>query len=281
MYAVAFVGAIVSGAAMPLMTIVFGSFTTQFSDFSAGTIDPDAFKTEVNSLVLYFIYLFIGRFVITYCANVLVTVASIRMTKALRRAFLASILRKEIWYFDMQNSGSIATQVTTNGNKVTQGTGDRLLNAVTALATFFGAFIVALAVQWKLALITLSCVPVIFVFTGAALSLDAVIESKVTQTLSRGAVITQESISSITTIQAFWAQGRMANKYEEHLSLAHKQAKNKSPAYGLLFSAEYFCAYSAVALAFWQGFSMFQSGEIGSVGTVFTYVPSPRVPCDF
>ncbi|KAI4268437.1 MAG: hypothetical protein LQ337_007837 [Flavoplaca oasis] len=277
MYAVAFVGAIVSGAAMPLMTIVFGSFTTQFSDFSAGTIAPDAFKTEVNSLVLYFIYLFIGRFVITYCANVLVTVASIRMTKGLRRAFLASILRKEIWYFDMQNSGSIATQVTTNGNKVTQGTGDRLLNAVTALATFFGAFIVALAVQWKLALITLSCVPVIFVFTGAALSLDAVIESKVTQTLSRGAVVTQESISSITTIQAFWAQGRMAYKYEEHLSLAHKQAKNKSPAYGLLFSAEYFCAYSAVALAFWQGFSMFQSGEIGSVGTVFTVVLSTLI----
>ncbi|KAL9037114.1 MAG: hypothetical protein Q9180_003907, partial [Flavoplaca navasiana] len=277
MYAVAFVGAIVSGAAMPLMTIVFGSFTTQFSDFSAGTIAPDAFKTEVNSLVLYFIYLFIGRFVITYCANVLVTVASIRMTKGLRRAFLASILRKEIWYFDMQNSGSIATQVTTNGNKVTQGTGDRLLNAVTALATFFGAFIVALAVQWKLALITLSCVPVIFVFTGAALSLDAVIESKVTQTLSRGAVVTQESISSITTIQAFWAQGRMAYKYEEHLSLAHKQAKNKSPAYGLLFSAEYFCAYSAVALAFWQGFSMFQSGEIDSVGTVFTVVLSTLI----
>ncbi|KAL8842382.1 MAG: hypothetical protein Q9176_002771 [Flavoplaca citrina] len=277
MYAVAFVGAIVSGAAMPLMTIVFGSFTTQFSDFSAGTISPDAFKREVNSLVLYFIYLFVGRFVITYCANVLVTISAIRMTKALRRAFLASILRKEIWYFDLQNSGSIATQVTTNGNKVTQGTGDKLLNAVTALATFFGAFIVALAVQWKLALITLSCVPLIFVFIAAALSLDAVIESKVTQTLSRGAVVAQESISSITTIQAFWAQGRMANQYEDHLSSAHKQAKNKSPAYGLMFSAEYFCAYSAIALAFWQGFRMFQSGEIGSVGTVFTVVLSTLI----
>ncbi|KAL8857213.1 MAG: hypothetical protein Q9178_006268 [Gyalolechia marmorata] len=277
MYAVAFVGAIVSGAAMPLMTIVFGSFTTQFSDFTAGTVSPIAFKNEVNSLVLYFVYLFVGRFVITYCANVLVTIASIRMTKALRRAFLASLLRKEIWYFDMQNSGSIATQVTTNGNKVTQGSGDKLLNAVTALSTFFGAFIVALAVQWKLALITLSCVPLIFVFIAAALSIDAIIESKVTQTLSRGAVVAQETISSITTIQAFWAQGRMAKKYEENLSLAHKQAKNKSPAWGLMFSAEYFCAYSAVALAFWQGFRMFQSGEIGSVGTVFTVVLSTLI----
>ncbi|KAL9619667.1 MAG: hypothetical protein Q9204_008281, partial [Flavoplaca sp. TL-2023a] len=69
----------------------------------------------------------------------------------------------------------------------------------------------------------------------------------------------------------------MANKYEDHLSSAHKQAKNKSPAYGLMFSAEYFCAYSAIALAFWQGFRMFQSGEIGSVGTVFTVVLSTLI----
>ncbi|KAL8643870.1 MAG: hypothetical protein Q9226_008068 [Calogaya cf. arnoldii] len=277
MYGVAFIGAVVSGAAMPLMTIVFGSFTTQFSDFSVGTISPAAFKREVNALVLYFIYLFVGRFIIAYCANVLATLASIRMTKELRRAFLASILRKEIWYFDMQNTGSIATQVTTNGNKVTQGTGDKLLNTVTALSTFFGAFIVALAVQWKLALITLSCVPMIFVFIAAALSLDAVIEAKVTETLSRGAVIAQETISSITTIQGFWAQQRVANQYEDNLALAHKQAKNKSPAYGLMFSAQYFCAYAAIALAFWQGFRMFQSGEIETIGTVFTVVLSTLI----
>ncbi|KAI4100432.1 MAG: hypothetical protein LQ339_005493 [Xanthoria mediterranea] len=277
MYGLSFVGAIVSGAAMPLMTIVFGSFTTRFADFSAGAISPAAFKTEVSSLVLYFVYLFIGRFVITYLANVLVTIASIRMTKALRRAFLASLLRKEIWYFDMQNSGSIATQVTINGNKITQGTGDKLLNTVTALSTFFGAFIVALAIQWKLALITLSCVPMIFVFIGAALSLDAVIESKVVRTLSRGAVVAQETISSISTIQAFWAQDRMAKNYEEHLALAHKQAKQKSPAYGMMFSAQYFCAYAAIALAFWQGFRMFQSGEISNIGTVFTVVLSTLI----
>ncbi|KAL8991739.1 MAG: hypothetical protein Q9169_007693, partial [Polycauliona sp. 2 TL-2023] len=272
MYGASFVGAIVAGAAMPLMTIVFGSFTTQFSDFSAGASSPDAFKSEVNSLVLYFIYLFVGKFVITYCANVVVTIASIRMTKALRRDFLSSILRKEIWYFDMQNSGSIATQVTTNGNKVTQGTGDKLFNTVMALSTFFSAFVVALAVQWKLALITLSCVPLIFVGVGTALSLDAPLEARVTQTLSRGAVVAQESISSITTIQAFWAQKKMTKKYDEYLTVAHGQAKKKSLAWGIMFCAQYFGAYSAIALAFWQGFRMFQSGEIGSVGTVFTYV---------
>ncbi|KAI4096023.1 MAG: hypothetical protein LQ344_001257 [Seirophora lacunosa] len=277
MYIVSFAGAIVSGAALPLMTVVFGSFTTKFSDFSTGGVSAADFKREVNHYVLYFIYLFLARFVLVYASNVLVTIASIRMTKSLRRAFLASVLRKEIWYFDVQDSGSIATQVTTNGNKINQGTADKLLTLVQALSTFFSAFIVALAVQWKLALITMSCVPLIFVVTGGIVAFDATIESKIMPILSRGAVVAQESISSISTIQAFWAQKRMITWYEEYLSLAHKHGNRRSPAWGVLFSTEYFCSYAGIALAFWQGFRMYESGEIGSVGTVFTVVLSTLI----
>ncbi|KAL8956727.1 MAG: hypothetical protein Q9193_005826, partial [Seirophora villosa] len=248
-YIVAFAGAIISGAALPLMTVVFGSFTTKFSDFSTGGVSAADFKREVNRYVLYFIYLFIARFVLVYASNVLVTIASIRMTKSLRRAFLASVLRKEIWYFDVQDSGSIATQVTTNGNKINQGTADKLLTLVQALSTFFSAFIVALAVQWKLALITMSCVPLIFVVTGGIVAFDATIESKIMPILSRGAVVAQESISSISTIQAFWAQARMITWYEEYLSLAHKHGNRRSPAWGIMFSTEYFCSYAGIALA--------------------------------
>lgn len=271
MYILAFAGAIVSGAALPLMTVVFGSFTTRFSDFSTGSFSAADFKREINHYVLYFIYLFVARFFLVYVSNVLVTVASIRMTKALRRAFLASILRKEVWYFDVQDNGSIATQVTINGNKINQGTADKLLAFVQALSTFFSAFIVALAVQWKLALITMSCIPVIFVVTGTIVAIDATIESKIMPILSRGAVVAQESISSISTIQAFWAQKRMIQWYEEYLSLAHKHGNRRSPLWGLMFSTEYFCSYAGIALAFWQGFRMYQSGEVGNVGTVFTY----------
>ncbi|KAL9015581.1 MAG: hypothetical protein Q9185_007027 [Variospora sp. 1 TL-2023] len=277
MYIFAFAGAIASGAALPLMTVVFGSFTTRFSDFSTGTFSAADFKREINHYVLYFIYLFVARFFLVYVSNVLVTVASIRMTKALRRAFLASVLTKEVWYFDVQDHGSIATQVTINGNKINQGTADKLLTFVQALSTFFSAFIVALAVQWKLALITMSCIPVIFVVTGTIVAIDATIESKIMPILSRGAVVAQESISSISTIQAFWAQNRMIQWYEEYLSLAHKHGNRRSPLWGLMFSTEHFCSYAGIALAFWQGFRMYQSGEVGNVGTVFTVVLSTLI----
>jgi ATP-binding cassette subfamily B (MDR/TAP) protein 1 len=52
------------------MTLVFGQFTADFNDFAIGTISPDAFRNRVDSFVLYFVYLFIGKFVLAYSANV-------------------------------------------------------------------------------------------------------------------------------------------------------------------------------------------------------------------
>lgn len=271
-YTIAFLGAIASGAALPLMTIIFGSFTTKFGDFSTGAVSPAEFKKDVNRFVLYYVYLFLARFIIVYVSTVLVMTASIRTTKSLRQAFLASILRKEIWYFDMQKSRSIATQVTTNGNKITQGTADKLFLFVQAISTFFSAFIIALAVQWKLALIALTCVPLIFILLAVAIGIDSIVESKVTQIFSHGAAIAQESISSVSTVQAFWAQNRMIKKYGRYLQLAHKQGNHKSPLLGIVFSTEFFCSYSAIALAFWQGFRMYQSSQVSNIGPVFTVV---------
>lgn len=82
----------------------------------------------------------------------------------------------------------------------------------------------------------------------------------------------QEAISSIRTVHAFWAHAKMIRVYDEFLEQAHKVGRKKSPNYAVLFSNHYFCVYSGIALAFWQGFRMYQRGEISSAGTVFTFV---------
>jgi ATP-binding cassette, subfamily B (MDR/TAP), member 1 len=252
------------------MTLIFGQFTTKFNNFSSGVTTPDEFRQDVDHQVLWFIYLFGARFVITYVANVCVTIAAIRTVRALRMAFLESTLRQEVWHFDSQSIGSAASQVTTNGNRVNQGIAEKLAFVFQALSLFFSSFIVALSVQWKLSLITMSIIPAIFGVTGACIAIDAPQEARIVRIYSRASVLAQEAISSIRTVHAFWAQKKMAQKYNEYLQQAHTEGNKKSPNFGVLFSTQYFCVYSAIALSFWQGFRMYQSGEIGQVGQVFT-----------
>ncbi len=81
-------------------------------------------------------------------------------------------------------------------------------------------------------------------------------------------------MSSIKTIHAFGAQQKIVNRYDEHLQAAHKEGNKKSLLFGILFSAQTFLVMSGTALAFWEGFRLFRSGEIDNVGTVFTVVLS-------
>ncbi|RMZ82397.1 hypothetical protein DV737_g2060, partial [Chaetothyriales sp. CBS 132003] len=274
LFAVAIVGSIASGSALPLMSLIFGRFTNQFNNFSVGASNRESFKSAVDDLLLWFVYLFVARFVIVYLANVAISTAAIRTTASIRRAFLEATLRQEVWHFDKSSNGSAATQVTTNGNRINQGLADKLAYIAQGLGLFFSSFIIALAMQWKLSLIIMSIVPAIFLVTGGCIAIDAIQEARLIRIYSRAAVMAQEAISSIKTVHAFCAQQKLADKYDTFLLDAQKEGKKKSPNYGVLFSTEYFLVLAGTALAFWQGFRMFQSGEIVNVGTVFTVVLS-------
>ncbi|KAK4502842.1 hypothetical protein PRZ48_006268 [Zasmidium cellare] len=277
LYISSLTASVASGAALPLMTLVFGQFTTDFNNFSSGKSTPDEFRSKVDSFVLWFIYLFVARFALTYFTNVTISIASIRTTRTLRKRFLESTLRQEVWHFDKSDNGSAATQVTTNGNRVNQGISEKLALVVQGISLFFSSFIIALAVQWKLALICMSIVPALLLCIGIIIPIDAKQESRITRFYSQGAVLAQDAISSIRSIHAFGAADKIVAKYEEYLAAAHQEGKKKSPSYGILFSTQNFLVTAATALAFWEGYRMFRSGEIDSVGTVFTVILSVAI----
>ncbi len=211
---------------------------------------------------------------LTYVATLTISIAAIRTTKAMRLAFLEHTLRREAWYFDKQGNGAIASQVTTNGNKISSGIAEKLSIFLQSLTTFFAAFVVALAVQWKLTLITMSIIPAIFLFVSICVSLDAVVESRIVRIYSAAAVHAEEAFSSVKTVHAFWAHEKIMAKYEHFLQSAHMEGKKKSLIYAVLFSTQYFCVYCGIALAYWQGYRMYRNGEIPDVGKVFTVVLS-------
>ena len=96
------------------MTLVFGSSTASFNNFAAGQGNAQQFTSQINQLVLYIVYLFVARFVIGYVATLFICIAATRTTRSLRKAFLESLLRQEVWHFDKDGNGSPATQVTTS-----------------------------------------------------------------------------------------------------------------------------------------------------------------------
>jgi ATP-binding cassette, subfamily B (MDR/TAP), member 1 len=66
----------------------------------------------------------------------------------------------------------------TDGNQINSGIAEKLYTAVVGISMFFTAFIVALAVQWKLALITMSIVPGMLLSVGASMAVIIPVETE-------------------------------------------------------------------------------------------------------
>lgn len=162
-------------------------------------------------------------------------------------------------------------------NLVNHGIGEKLGVAIYAIATFISAFAVALAVQWRLTIVTMVIIPLLVILSGVTVWVDAKQEARIMGHCSKATSLAEEVFSSIHIIHAFWAQGRLSKKFDEFLKAAEDEGKTKSLNLGVMYCIEYFCVFAGYALAFWQGITMYNSGYIDDPGKVMTYVSlAPR-----
>ncbi|RKU41651.1 hypothetical protein DL546_002293 [Coniochaeta pulveracea] len=202
----------------------------------------------------------------------IVSINAIRLTRSLRIDFLKQTLRQEIPYFDSAEAGSIAGNINRGGNLVNQGISERFGLTVQATTTFFSAFIVAFAVQWKLTLICLSIVAANLIVVTVCVMIDSGIENKLNATWGEADKLAEEVFASIRNVHAFWAYGKLSAKFEGLMQSTRHLAQRKPPIYAILFSVQFFCIYAGYGLAFWQGIRMYHRGEIDQPGGVVTVI---------
>ncbi|KAK1984249.1 ABC transporter [Colletotrichum cereale] len=272
--AVALTCAVASGTAMALQTVIFGTFVTTIQDFTTGQSTPAHFRSESAKLALYFLYLGIGRFVLSYLYISLMTLSAYRITRNIRHKYLQAALRQEVAFYDIGSGGSIATQAISNGRLIQVGIAEKLALTFQGLSAFVTAFVIAFVTQWKLTLIVCCVAPLILIVTGVVSAIEAAIETKILNIYAQAGSFAEGILSSARTVHAFEIRMRLVQKFDKFLEDAHRLGSKKSPLFGILFSFEYFIIYAGFALAFWQGIHMLDRGEITESGDIFTVLLS-------
>ncbi|KAL9950027.1 hypothetical protein D7B24_001160 [Verticillium nonalfalfae] len=272
--AIAIVAAIASGAGIALQNLIFGQFITVITDFTTGANTPAQFMDDVSTLALYFVYLGIGRFLLAYLYNSLLTYAAYRIIRNIRHVYLRAALSQEVAFYDFGTGGSIATQGTSNGRLINGGIAEKLGLTFQGLSAFVTAFIIAFIVQWKLTLICLCIAPATIIVMGVIATIEAGHETKILEIYAQANSFAEGVLSSARAVHAFEMRARLVHKFDEHLIEAHKVGSKISILFGIMFSAEYTIIYLGFGLAFWQGTQMLSRGEISSSGEIFTVLLS-------
>ena len=266
--------AIAGGAALPLMTVIFGSLAGTFQGFIYGGTSQESFNSTLSYYTLFFVYLAIAEFIFIYVCTVGFIYTGEHVTQKIREQYLAAILRQNIGFYDKLGAGEITTRITADTNLVQEGISEKVGLTLTALATFVTAFIIGFIKYWKLTLILLSTIVAIAMVMGGGSRFIVKFNKQSLSSYAVGGSVAEEVISSIRNAVAFGTQDKLARQYRMHLEEAEKHGQKLKITLGFMIGGMFWVLYLNYGLSFWQGSRFIVDGEtnLSSVLTILLAV---------
>lgn len=269
----------------PLLGIIFGQLIDDFNSEScsastSSTLRPAvqaSYQAEVNSKILYVLYLAIAQFGLMYIHLVCWSLGGARLAQRLREQYFRSLLRQEPSFFDDLPSGEVSSRLNGDIQNIRSGTSEKVGICISSVSFFVTAYVVAFIKDSKLAGILVSLLPAYFITSIGGGWFIEKYSGRVSDCFAAASSIASEGLSNVAVVHAFNANERLESKFTTHLRKARNEGLKKALATGIQAGLMYFIAYAANALAFWQGShtianSVANNGSGASVGSIFTVI---------
>ena len=248
--------AIAAGIPFPLLGILFGQLVDDLNSSSCDVsqqADRSRLESNIQTKVLLMIYISLANFVAIYIHAGCWTLFGERLVGRLRRRYFKSLLRQEMAFFDRLPAGEVPTRLTTDMEIIRTGTSEKVGIFISSFSYFVGAYIIAFLKVPRLAGMLSFMIPayVLMVLVGGRYV--GKYTGRTSHHLAAAAAVVSQSLSNVALIHALGANRKLEGKLVNILSKARRAALCKSMAAASQFGFMFLVAYSANALAFWQG----------------------------
>jgi ATP-binding cassette subfamily B (MDR/TAP) protein 1 len=277
---VGLIASIASGIPFPLMGIVFGNLVNNLNSETCSASqanDASAEQSQVNKNVLLVIYIGFAHFSLIYISNVCWNLAGERLAQRIRDKYFKNLLRQETLFFDDFAAGEVSSRLTGDIATIQQGTSEKVGVVIGSISFFITAYVIALIKDAKLGGMLFSLAPAFMLMALVGGHYIGKYSSQANEDSTASATIASEALSNVTVVHAFSANSRLESKFARKLIGAESAGIKKAIAIATQAGLLYFIAYSANALAFWQGSKTIAdavaSGDTGTtVGTTYTVI---------
>uniref|UniRef100_A0A4X1T1G3 ATP binding cassette subfamily B member 1 n=1 Tax=Sus scrofa TaxID=9823 RepID=A0A4X1T1G3_PIG len=191
--------AIVHGAGLPLMMLVFGEMIDSFA--SVGNLAHIKIPNVTSGseycswYAYYYSAIGAGVLVAAYIQVLFWCLAAGRQIYKIRKRFFHAIMQQEIGWFDMHDVGELNTRLTDDISKINNG-----------IATFVIGFIVAFSRGWKLTLVILTITPVLGLSVAVWAKILSSFTDKELLAYAKAGAVAEEVLAAIITVIAFGGQ---------------------------------------------------------------------------
>ncbi|KAI3727375.1 hypothetical protein L1987_67189 [Smallanthus sonchifolius] len=252
-------GALINGGSLPWYSLLFGLFVNKI----ALDDNNDEMMKDVKRICLYMVgmsaLVVIGAYLQISCWRLV----GERSAHRIRTAYLRSVLRQDVTFFDTEISTSeIMHGISSDVAQIQEVIGEKMAHFVHHLCTFICGYIVGFIKSWKVSLAVLAVTPVTM-FCGIAYKAVYVgLATKEVNSYKKAGGVAEQAISSIRTVFSFVAEQKLADRYDSLLQESIPVGKKLGFAKGIGIGVIYLVTYSTWALAFWYGSILISENEI-------------------
>jgi ATP-binding cassette subfamily B (MDR/TAP) protein 1 len=270
---------VAAGIPFPLLGIVFGEL---INDLNTATCSPSdttnaSVTNGVQTKVLYVIYITIANFCFIYIHCSCWSLISERIARRYRRRYFESVIRQETGYIESLPAGDVVSRLVGDIEVVQSGTSEKVGLVISTVSYFITSYIVAFLKVPQIAGMLVSVVPCYFFMTFVGGYYIKKYAGRITEHSNAATSIASSSLSHLMLVHAFNAHARLEKLFADHISASRMDALKKAATHAGQLGFLYFVAYSANALAFWEGAQLIadsvEAGGTGvSVGAVYTVI---------
>jgi ATP-binding cassette, subfamily B (MDR/TAP), member 1 len=178
-------------------------------------------------------------------------IIGIRISAAIRLAYLRALFLQSIGALDKLPSGQAANVITASANTLQIGISEKLSLCIQFIALLIGAYVIAFKYSWQLTLAASSIVLFVLIVFSAIIPVSIKFQKSMDHANEKASSIASEVFSSIRMVVACGAEKRVAATYSKWIEEARRRGLKLAPTLGLQFSPIFFSIYADFALTFW------------------------------
>jgi subfamily B ATP-binding cassette protein MsbA len=174
-------------------------------------------------------------------------------------------------FFHERRSGAIASYVSTDVAAVRQAVTNSLLAMIGQILTSIGGIAIILAMNWRLALLTLLVGPPIFVIGKMLGSRMRSLAQEAHESAADAIGLLQESLSDMRTVQAFGREPYAVGRFQERLSAFVQVMLQRARLAASFTPVMTFLVSAASVIVVWYGGHQLARGE-ATVGEIVAFL---------
>ncbi|KAH8647454.1 ABC transporter-like protein [Tricladium varicosporioides] len=199
---------------------------------------------------------------------------SIRISAAMRLAYLRALFRQPISVLDTLPPGQTAAILTITANVLQIGISEKISMLIQSISLVITALVVSFHYSWLLTLVTSSGLLFIVVFYSVTIPFLVRGLKEVEHADRMSSSIASEVFGAIKMIAACGAETKMMQRYAGWVKESRRRGLKLSPLVAIQQAPAFFAIHATFALSFWYAIKLYLDFRIASVSTMIIVLMS-------